>query len=191
MMASSPRHKVLEDEMDEMVDANCKPYVLVKAGGWGDAAFYGKWLLAVARAEAFWRELFKDPEFAERIKLLCIVCIPDFGIFASIMLTKLGEYRSSYLINLDSEDGEEFAMMASMGFFLPTDRHYKMAIPAKLTKAAVKTAMIKFAETEDEEFVLHPKRLVSSMPFSEAHAWQRRWRAIDEFGGHSRTLGQA
>jgi hypothetical protein len=106
------------------------------------------------------------------------------------MLMRLREYRTSFLISLDSEEGEHLAMMALMGFFLLTDRHHKMAIPANLTKAAVKAAMIKYAETEDEEFVLHPEHLVGSMSFSEAHAWQRRWRAIDEFG-HSQTLGHA
>lgn len=166
-------------------------YVLVKAAAWGDADFYGRWLLAAAQAETFWKEALKEPEFEKRTESVCIFYIPDFGIAASIMLTQLREYRTSYLISLDSEEVEHFAMMALMGFFLPTDRHYQIAAPANLTKAAVKAAMIKYAETEDKEFMLHPEHLVGSMPFSEARAWQRRWRAIDEFGGHSETLGQA
>lgn len=174
-----------------MLDEKFDPYVLIKTAPWGDAEFYGKWLLAVARAEAFWRELLKDPEFAERVERLCMSSIPDFGIFASIMLTQLGEYRTSHLISLDSEEGDHFAIMASMGFFVPMDKHYKMAIPPNLTKAAVEAATIKYAETEDKEYMLHPEYLVGSMSFSEANAWQRRWRATDEFGVHSETLGQA
>jgi hypothetical protein len=166
-------------------------YVLVKSAAWGDAEFYGRWLLAAAQAEAIWKEALKEPEFEKQTENVCIFYIPDFGIAASMMLTQLGEYRTSYLISLDSEEVEHFAMMALMGFFIPMDRHYKMAIPANLTKAAFKAAMIKYAGTEDKEFMLHPEHLVRSMSLSEARAWQRRWRAIDEFDGHSKALGQA
>jgi hypothetical protein len=31
-------------------------YVLVQGPAWGDAHFYGQWLQAAAKAEAFWKE---------------------------------------------------------------------------------------------------------------------------------------
>ena len=31
------------------------PYVLVQGPAWGDAQFYGEWLLAAAKAEAYWK----------------------------------------------------------------------------------------------------------------------------------------
>jgi hypothetical protein len=36
---------------------------LVRGPSWGDAEFYGTWLLAASRAEKFWREAREDPAF--------------------------------------------------------------------------------------------------------------------------------
>ena len=82
-------------------------------------------------------------------------------------------------------------MMAEMGFFAQNGPFYRMTLPDALTLEKVKTAVIKFAETEDEEFVLHPERLISTMPFSEAGTLQNRLRAIDDFCGYTRCIGQA
>jgi hypothetical protein len=43
--------------------------------------------------------------------------ILDFGIAATAMFMQLKEHRTTFLIELDSIDGEDFAMMAEMGFF--------------------------------------------------------------------------
>jgi hypothetical protein len=43
-----------------MTNIDADPYVLVEGPPFGDAEFYGKWLLAAAEAEALWRALFKD-----------------------------------------------------------------------------------------------------------------------------------
>jgi hypothetical protein len=34
------------------------PCIVVKGANWGDAEFYGKWLLAAAQAETFWKEAY-------------------------------------------------------------------------------------------------------------------------------------
>lgn len=135
---------------------------LVEAAAWGDAEFYGRWLLAAAQAEAFWKEALKELEFEKQVQCVCVCYFPDFGISASIMLMELQKYRSSFIIDLQTEEAADFAMMLSMGFFVPVDGHYKMSVPSTLTKASVKEAIIQYAETEDEEFVLHPERIVNS-----------------------------
>jgi hypothetical protein len=59
-----------------MTNIDADPYVLVE-GPFGDAEFYGKWLLAAAEAEALWRALFKDdPIFTEQVDILWLAEIP-------------------------------------------------------------------------------------------------------------------
>ena len=100
------------------------PYVLIQGPAWGDARFYGEWLLGAGKAQAYWREAYTDLDFKKKIDRICLVYIPDFGIAASIMVMKLREYRTTFLIEIHSEDGDDFAMMAEMGFFTQSKALY-------------------------------------------------------------------
>jgi hypothetical protein len=64
-----------------------------------------------------------------------------------------------------------------------------MAIPAGVTAATVRAAVLKYAKTEDKDFMLHPKHMVTTMPFADARAWQGRLRAIEEFQPCVKSLG--
>jgi len=157
------------------------PCVLVQGPSWGDAEFYGRWLLAAAEAETFWRHAYEDSEFRKRVDRVCVVYMPHFGISATAIIIELGEYRTSLTIDLNSEESENFAMMAAMGFFTFSAPRYQMSIPSHLTETQVKKAILKFAQTEDAESVLHPEHLVTAITFAEATTWQERMCAIDEF----------
>lgn len=63
--------------------------------------------------------------------------------------------------------------MADMRF-VRTGRGYQMAIPADLNLAKVKAAALTYAQTEDDEYYLHPEVVVSSMPLAEALQSQMR-----------------
>jgi len=82
-------------------------------------------------------------------------------------------------------------MMVTMGFFVPYNERYRMTVPLDLSVTKVKAAILKYAETEDEEYVLHPEFLVNTMSFSEARASQNRLRALDQFCEGSNVLGRA
>jgi hypothetical protein len=166
------------------------PYVLVQGPKWGDAHFYGGWLLAASKAETFWKEAYADPDFKKQIDHVCVCYIPDFGIAATAMLMALSEHRTTFVLDVNSEGGENFAMMAEMGFFVPTNPFYRMTIPS-LTSEKVRAAILKYAKTEDEELMLHPEYLVITMPFSEAAALQNRLRAMDEFHTGTSCTGRA
>lgn len=168
-----------------------RPCILVEGPTWGNAELYGNWLLAAARAEYFWKEAQQDPEFNKQVERVCLVYVADFALAASVMIMQLKEYRTTFLIDLHSEEAEEFTMMALMGFFHPADRRYKFIVPPKLTAATVRDAILRFALTEDEEFALHPECFVCAMSFTEARACQERIRAIDEFHANARSLGHA
>jgi hypothetical protein len=155
--------------------------VLVEGPRWGDAEFYGRWLLAAAKAEAFWKEAFKDPTFKEEVKYVWDSYIPDFGIAAAAMTMRLRENFTTFVLDVDSENGNDFTMMAEMGFFAQDDPIYRMTLPSSLTLEKVKAAMLKYAKTEDDEFMLHPEYIVTTLPLAEATALQNRLRAMKEF----------
>jgi len=87
------------------------------------------------------------------------------------MLLELREQRVTFLLRLDSEDADMFAMMTEMGFFAMTSQRYQMVIPKRLNMTKVKRALLRYAQTEDSEYILHPEHLVTAMPFLEAKAW--------------------
>lgn len=155
--------------------------ILVEGPHWGDAKFYGAWLLAAAEAEAFWKEAFKDSDFSKQVESVSLIYIPDFGIAASVMLMLLKEHLTTFVVGLDSEEAQELAMMVAMGFFTPINRRYQMTVPSRLTAAKVREAILKYAQTESDDSGLHPEYLVTTMSFAEAREWQNRLRAIDEF----------
>lgn len=166
--------------MDYSVGEN-EPYVLVEGPMWGDAEFYGKWLLAAAQANALWNEAIKDFSFAKQVDRLMVVSIPEFGIGATSMLSKLAKNFNSFAIQLHGEEVElYFVMMVEMGFFALTGQRYQMVIPAQLNMDAVKSAALKFAQTEDEECFLHAEHLIASMPYTQAKKWQTRLCQMDE-----------
>lgn len=174
-------------------DRQARLYIPVEGPPFGDAEFYGKWLLAASKAEALWRELLKDEAFEKEVDDAFVAYVPDFGITASVMLMQLKECQTTLIVELESEEGQEFAMMVEMGFFVLAEHSYKMTIPTALTAAKLKTGLVKYAKTKDEEFVPHPEYLVTTMPFAEAKSWQDRLRAIEQFQNnvHLHPLPQA
>jgi hypothetical protein len=154
--------------------------VLVEGPAWGDAKFYGEWLLAAAKAESLWKEALGDQDFKGKIETASFWSTPDFGIAATMMLMRLKSHGTRFVIDIDSEQGEDLAMMFGMGFFVRKHQSYQMTLPSCLTVEKVRAAVIKYAETEDEEeCVLHPEWLVTTMPFAKATALQDRLRAVD------------
>jgi len=151
-------------------------YCLVEGPRWADTVFYGSWLLAIAKADAFWKEAIKDPSFKKEVDRLMVASIPDFSIGATILLSRFEKNLASFLVDLNEEEGEEFVMMVEMGFFALTGQRYQMVIPAHLDMKKVTSAALKLAQTEDDEYYLHPERLVATMPYTQAKEWQARLR---------------
>jgi hypothetical protein len=156
--------------------------VLVEGPKWGDAEFYGNWLLAAAKAETLWNEASDDPDFAKQVDRLSVATIPHFGIAATVFLMRLKDHLVSFVISFNEGDGvDEFVMMVEMGFFVCSGQSYHMAIPRELSLAKVKAAALIYAQSEDDEYNLHPELVVSSMPLDEALRCQIRHLAIFHF----------
>jgi hypothetical protein len=164
---------------------------LVTGPSWGDAEFYGKWLLAASRAQKFSKEAQQDPAFLKKIDSLTVVYDLDFSMAASLIIMQPVEFRNSLIVRVDDVFRiDHFAMMAGMGFFRAVDHHHHMSLPKRLRSYDVRRAIMKYAETEDNESMLHPEYLVAAMPLTEAQAHQLRLRALDEFS-YSAALGHA
>jgi hypothetical protein len=153
--------------------------------------FYGQWLSTAGKAEAFWKKAYADKHFEKQIARVCVCYIPDFGIIAMSMIRRLMEHPMMFLLDLNSEDGEDFAMLAEMGFFAQKGPVYEMTLPSLLTLEKVKAAVLKFARTEDDEFVLHPEHLVTPMPLGDAITLLNRLRALDSFDDNTNCAGRA
>ena len=162
-----------------------EPYILVEGPGWGKVEFFGKWLVAAAKAAALWNKAFQDRIFEQQVALLTAACVPIFDMAAMSFVLVLQKNHISFMVPLNRELSEELhevealAMMIEMGFFVRTGQHYQMAIPVNLNIKTVKMAALKFAKTADEES-LHLDTLVATIPYAEAKAWQSRQRKLDE-----------
>jgi len=154
-------------------------YALIEGPRYGDAEFYGRWLLATARAEELWKTAYAEPEFKSRVQSLCIVYVPDFGMAGAVLLAKLLKNFSTARVRLEPELGDEFTMMVGMGFFVLTGNRYQMTIPPELTIEKIKAAVLDYAETE-EGYAMHPERLLKTMSLAETNDWQLRLRQMDE-----------
>ena len=158
--------------------------VLVAGAEWGDVEFYGKWLLAAAKAEDLWKKACDEPDFVKQVDRLRVVAIPHFGITALVFLARLKDNLSSFVLSFNGSEGEgmnEFVMMVELGFFVRTARGYQMAVPTDLNLSKVKAAALTYARTEDEEYYLHPELVVYSMPLAEALQCQLRELAVSNF----------
>ena len=155
-----------------------EPCILVEGPRWADIKFYARWLLAVARADELWKKAIEDSVFKMQVDRLLVATIPDFGIGATVMLSRLEKNLASFVVQINNEDeGVEFVMLAEMGYFIRTGKRYQMVVPTRLNMERVKKAALK---TEDENCYLHPENLVATMPYVETKAWQRRLREMDE-----------
>jgi hypothetical protein len=77
-----------------------------------------------------------------------------------------------FTLDLWDEWGEDFTLMAEMGFFRLTGDRYQMTIPQEISGSKVEAALLKLAATEDEKYFLHPEHLVSCLTEADADKWQ-------------------
>ena len=160
-----------------------EPYILIEGPAWGDAEFYGKWLLMAAKAQALWEQAFEDPRFAFEMELATTCRRPDFAISATTMLFQLKKSLTSIVIGVNENDRFEFnafLIMIEIGFFVLTGERYQMVVPTKLSLEKMKKAALKFARREAKDGSLRPEDIVTTMPHAEAKVWQSWLRGRDQ-----------
>ena len=165
----------------ENYDCKCKSCILVEGPAWGDAEFYGKWLLSAAKAnELLQQAKTDDPEFRNAIDTLEVLHGLHFGIMATVFLSYFVDKDfQTFVLNSSSEDLLDFVLMAEMGFFVQTGKRYQMTVPEKLNTEIVKQAHLKLAGSEDDEWI-HPERFAVDLLFPQAKMYQRQLREMSE-----------
>jgi hypothetical protein len=148
--------------------------ILIEGPDWGDATFFGNWLLAAADVDRFHREAVKapDPNYCKAVERLEVVSELSFSWWAMHFIEELGTKGVTMSICADSQESEYIAMMSQMGFFTQTGDRYQMTVPSHVDIQTVKRSILALAETEDSDYVIHTEVFVHSLPSSEAKWWQ-------------------
>lgn len=157
-----------------------KHWVLIEGPEPGDAQFLGQWLLAAAKADKILQEQFElDPSFKRAVgRLECVyafVFSPTATRFVELLMADLTAFPLSVI---DEPLGESFVVMAELGFFSQTGDRFQMTVPKDFSSEKIKAALLRLANTEDEDFVLHPEQLVHCMERCDVLDWQARLNRI-------------
>ena len=117
-------------------------HVLVEGPAWGDADFYGHWLLEAARAQRLLEQAKRDdPVFRQAIDTLELLQLLDYGIMATVLVSQFVDKEfQTFIIEFASEDVNDFCLMVQMGFFVLTGDRYQMVLPQNLDVERVKQA---------------------------------------------------
>jgi hypothetical protein len=104
---------------------------LVETPGWGDAKFFGQWLLAVAEAQQALGIAFElDPPLRQRFDLP-----PPFDPFnVRLGINAMGclrhsDFSCTFVIDMDGPVSYEFFILVQLGLFVRTGTRYQMTIP--------------------------------------------------------------
>src|SRR5262245_29881430 len=129
--------------------------VLVEGPAWGDAEFYGRWLLSAAKANKLLGQARKyDLRFRKTIKTLEIMYFIDFGIAASVFISFFDsqhQYQSLIVVESETENFQDFVLMVEKGFFVLTGDRYQITLLLRLDIRKVKASHLKLAATVDED----------------------------------------
>jgi hypothetical protein len=149
---------------------------LVEGPRAGDAEFLGRWLLAAVEADQALHEQFKqNPDLKEQISRLEVVYWVRFSPTATRCVELLMRDLTSFSLAVYEEPfGEIFTVMAELGFFRRTGDRYQMTVPKEISGTSIEAALLRLAATEDDEYFLHPERLVTCLSKPDAEKWQLR-----------------
>jgi hypothetical protein len=149
---------------------------LVEAPLFSHPRFFGRWLLAAAESqEAVEIALASDANLRERLAYE-----PYLGLDAMLFIYYLAKSRRSFLIDIETLEGNGFLLLAEMGLFVRTGARYQMTVPNGITPKGAAAAIERLVATRDDDGVLHPEHVINCMPRFEAEQWQRRLAAMSE-----------
>jgi hypothetical protein len=149
-------------------------HILVEGPAWGDADFYGHWLLEAAKAQRLLDQAKRDDAaFREALDTTVEIChCLDYGIMATVLLSQFAKNKQfqTFTVDIAYFDPIDFILMVGMGFFVLTGDRYQMALPQNLNIEFVKQAHLKLAGTE---LWIHLERLIVAIPHARATQFQR------------------
>jgi hypothetical protein len=161
------------------VTSDDEPCILVEGPRQPSVEYYGKWLIAAAKADEVWKKAKEEPRYKKQLERVPNNYFPAFGMNAIRLLSLLPNNNFSTIVSLSCRDkGEErlrwFLIMRLLGFFSVPDKRYEISVPHQVSIAGVKNAVLAGFLMNDAECCLRPKYSVPTMTLLEAKAWQTR-----------------
>src|SRR6516164_7657612 len=95
-------------------------HILVEGPAWGDADFYGHWLLEAAKAQRLLDQAKRDDAaFREALDTTVEIChCLDYGIMATVLLSQFAKNKQfqTFTVDIAYFDPIDFTLMVEMGF---------------------------------------------------------------------------
>jgi len=137
----------------------------------GDAAFTSRWLACAHKADGMLARYRKrNPQFEEAIAPLLMWYEVHFSPFAMAFVSLWLKGDNAYVLDLSATElNEPFAYMTEVGFFTWTGQDYRMSEPCQLTPRMIANALLRLADTKDEDNYVHPERFLKTMTCDDAH----------------------
>jgi hypothetical protein len=140
--------------------------------------FYGRWLLAAAKADEVWKKVKGEPHYEEQLERVPNNYLPAFGATALWLVSQLANNSFSAIVSVNGREEEMrgwFLTMRHMDFFCFPDKRYKMILPHRLSMANVKNAVLAgVVRMNDSKLCLRPEYSSPTLTYAEAKAWQTR-----------------
>jgi hypothetical protein len=144
-------------------------WVVVEGPGFNEVAFLGRWLLAADEADQKLMQQFKkNPRLRQQVARLEVLYMISFTSPAIKFVELLMEHLVCFSLDLSDEWGESFAVMVDLGFFRLNGSRYQMTIPNKISGSRIEAALLRLADTEDQESFLYPEHLVAILRKADA-----------------------
>jgi hypothetical protein len=163
------------------------PCALIEGAGFGEADFYGRWLIAAAEAESIWKIIQREEQFFG----LTWGDIPDLGLGAIYILSRIKHDYCIVSLRPTQEMVEwpimlEFVLMVELGLLTLTGTHYQITIPPRGPNSdEVRAAALKLSKTGDENSTAYPERFITAMTRFEAERWRRQTNDTTAGGRHA------
>ena len=125
--------------------------------------FYGRWLLAAAKADEVWKKVKGEPHYEEQLERVPNNYLPAFGATALWLVSQLANNSFSAIVSVNGREEEMrgwFLTMRHMDFFSCSlfDKRYKMLLPHRLSMANIKNAVLAgVVRMNDSKLCLRPE----------------------------------
>ena len=183
--------------LSDLIDEN-EPCVIVQGPSWdrttsmlprmtiegqtkdtgASADFYGKWLLAAAKADAVWQRVKAEPRFEKQLERVPKDYLPAFGSTGFWLVSRLANSAFTAIFSMNGKEEELrgwFLTMRHIGFFASSAGYYEMRVPHQLSMARVKNAVLAgTVRMNDWKLCRRPEYSSPTMSFAEATGLQIR-----------------
>jgi hypothetical protein len=143
---------------------------------WASADFYGKWLLAAAKADAVWQRVKAEPRYEKQLEHVPKDYLPTFGPTALWLVSQLAKNAFTAIVSMNGREEELrgwFLTMRHIGFFAFPTKYYEMRVPHQLSMPSVKNAVLAgTVRLNDWKLCLRPEYSSPTMSFAAATALQ-------------------